>query len=154
VQSIHLVPFALLLVCPDIPLLLQLLQVVMNILFELSHALCRKGMRDCLPLARMFRPIPRIEQTSSNTHKRVIVFALEEAVTVPIYLRDSIGVGNTDVVRLNAHELPVFGMCVMNGKETFAATALSEKPEICEGSREGRGDGTYLPVSDIRQKIV
>jgi hypothetical protein len=154
VQSVHLEPFTLLFIRPNVPLFLQLLEVMMNVLFKLTNALCRKGMRDCLPLARMFGPIPCVEQATSDTHKRIIVLALEEAVAMPIDLRDGIGVGNANMVGLNAHELPVFGVRVMNSEVALAATTLSEKPEVCKGSGEGRGDGADLPVADIRKQVV
>jgi hypothetical protein len=148
-QSVHLVPIALLLIRSDVPLFLQLFQVVVDVLFELSHALCRKGMRHRLPLPRMFRAVPCVEQSPTNAHKRIVVLALEEAVSVAIYLRDSVRIRNTNVVWLDAHELAVFGVGGVNSEEAFPLTTLCEEPEVCECGREGRGYGADLPIADV-----
>lgn len=78
VERIHMIPFSLLLSAlrPSIPLLLQLFKVMMNILLKLQHTLGRKGVRYRLSLSRMFRTIPRVEQTTPDRHEGVVVLAL------------------------------------------------------------------------------
>jgi hypothetical protein len=51
-------------------------------------------MADNLPLSCMFRSVPRVEQTSPDTNECIVEFGLQEAVTVTVYLVDSVVVGN------------------------------------------------------------
>lgn len=76
VQRVHLVPSSLDTVRSAIPLGLQLLQIVVDILLELQHALGGKGVSDRLPLSRVLSAIPSVEQSPPNGHKGIVVLAL------------------------------------------------------------------------------
>lgn len=154
VQSVHLVPISLLLIRSNIPLLLQLLQIVVNVLLELPHALRRERVRHSLSLARMLRTISCIEQSPFNAHKRVVVFALQETVAVAVDLRDRICVGNANMVWLDSHKLAILCVRVMDCKVTLALTTLCEKPEVRPCGGEGCGDVANLPIADVGQKVV
>lgn len=80
----------------------------------------------------MFRPIPCIEQPSTNAHKSIIVLALEKAVTMSVDLGDRIGIRDADMMRLNSHKFAVFGVCGVDGEEALPLTALREEPEVRE----------------------
>jgi hypothetical protein len=153
-QSVHLIPIPLFLIRPNVPLPLQLLQIMMNILFKLTHTLRRERMRHCLPLPRMFRAVPRVEQPAPDAHKRVVVLALEEPVAVPVDMRDRICVRNANVVRLDAHQLAVLRVCGVHCEVPLALPALREQPEVGPRGGEGRGDVADLPVSDVWEEVV
>lgn len=127
---------------------------MMNILFKLPHTLRRKRMRHRLPLARMFRTIPRIEQSPSNTHKGIIILAFQEPIAVAVDLWNGICVRDANVVRLDAHEFAVFGVCGVHGEKALSAAALGEQPEVCEGRGEWGGDGADLPVAEVGEEVV
>lgn len=109
-QSIHLIPVALLLIRPDIPLLLQFFQVVVDVLLKLSNTLCRKCMAHSLPLPGVFCTVSRIEQPSTNAHESIVVLTLEEPIAMPVNVWYRIGVGDTNMVWLYAYQLSVFGV--------------------------------------------
>ena len=154
-QRIHMVPFSLLFSAfrPSIPLLLQLFKVMMNILLKLQHTLGRKGMRNCLPLPRMFRAIPRVEQTASYRHESIIVLAFQEPVAVTVDLWDSVRICDTDVMRLQANKFSVLLVCFMNGEIAFPEPALVQEPKICPGGWEWRWNVANLPVADVREDV-
>ena len=56
-------------------------------------------MRNDLPLPRMFLPIPRIKQPSSDTDKRIVEIGLDEARAVTVDDRDGSGRSYGYVIR-------------------------------------------------------
>jgi hypothetical protein len=56
-------------------------------------------MRNNLPLPRMFLPIPRIKQPSSNTDKRIVEIGLDESRAVAVDDRDGGWGSYGDVIR-------------------------------------------------------
>lgn len=88
----------------------------------------RKHMRDNLPLSRVFRSIPRVEQTPSDTDKRIVKLGLEESVSVAVNLVDSGMVRNGDVIRRDSNELAVLLVLVMNDFVSVAPSCLTGEP--------------------------
>lgn len=85
-------------------------------------------MRDNLPLSRVFRSIPRVEQTPSDTDKRIVKLGLEESVSVAVNLVDSGMVRNGDVIRRDSNELAVLLVLVMNDFVSVAPSCLTGEP--------------------------
>lgn len=148
-QSVHLVPVSLLLVRSYVPLLLQFFQVVVDVLLKLPHTLRRESMRHSLPLPRMLRTIPCVEQPPSDAHKRIVVLALQEAIAVAVDLRYGVCVRNANVMWLYAHELAVLCVRFVDCEVTFALATLYQEPEIRPCGRKGSRDIADLLVPDV-----
>jgi len=76
----------------------------------------------------VFFTVSRIEQPSTNAHESIVVLALEESIAMPVDLWYRIGVGNTNMVWLNAHQLSVLGVRSVDCEEALPLTALSDQP--------------------------
>ena len=85
-------------------------------------------MRNNLPLSCVLRPIPRVEQTPSDTDKCIVKFGLEESVSVAVNLVYSDMVRNGDVVRCDSHKLAVLLVLVMYNLVSVAPSCLSSEP--------------------------
>jgi hypothetical protein len=59
-----------------VPLLLELLKVVVDILFKLADGFSREGMRDSFAFPRMFSAVTRIEKAAADRDEGVVVLAV------------------------------------------------------------------------------
>jgi len=107
-------------------------------------------MRNSLSLSRVFCSVPRIEESSLNAYKSIIVLALEETSTVAIDDGDGSGVCDGDVVGLDADEFAVRLVGLVYGEVSSAAAALVHEPEVGEGCWEGGGHIADRPVAEVR----
>lgn len=57
-------------------------------------------------------------------------------------------------MRLEPHQRPIFGVCIMHSLVSLATTALGKEPEVRKCRGEGRGDVTQARCLEIRDKIV
>ena len=70
-----------------------------------------------------------------------------------IYDRDSFRIRYRDVVWLDANQLPILLMCIVNSFEALTTPALIQKPEIGERGRARAGDVTNGMRADVRKEI-
>lgn len=75
-QCIHGIVVALCTLCPRIPLLLQLLEVVVNVLLELTNGFRGEGVGNSLALAGVLSAVAGIEEAAADGNESVIVFAV------------------------------------------------------------------------------
>lgn len=94
-------------------------------------------MTDDLPLSRMFRPIPRIEQSPPNTNKRIIKLGLQEPIAVPVNLWNSLIIRNRDMVRCDPDECAVLLVLRVDDLVAVSVSCLTGEPEFGEGGWEG-----------------
>lgn len=87
----------------------------------------------------MLRSIPRVEQTPSDTDKRIVKLGLEESVSVAVNLVDSGMVRNGDVIRRDSDKLAVLLVLVMHDLVSVAPSCLSCQPQLGERGGEWAG---------------
>lgn len=68
--------------------------------------------------------------------------------------RDSFRIRYRDMVRLDANQLPILPMCMINSFEASATPALVQKPEIGESGCSRARDVTNRMRAYIRKEIV
>lgn len=111
-----------------IPLSLQLLEIGVHVHLKLANRLRREGMRHGFAFARVFSPVARVEQAAADGHEGVVVVALQEAVAVPVHHRDGARIRDADMVRRDAHQLPVLLVRRVHGEVSSTAPRLVEQP--------------------------
>jgi hypothetical protein len=102
----------------------------------------------------MLGPIARVEEAAAYRDKGVVVLALQETIAVSVDLGDSIGVGNTDVVWLDANEHAVLLVRLVDGQIALPLAGLPEQPEVGPRGREGGRDVADAPIAEVRQQVV
>lgn len=80
VECIHLIPATLLGIRALVPLLLQLLKVVVDVLLELADRFRREGVRDSLALAGVLGAVAGVEEATADGDEGVIVFTVSMSV--------------------------------------------------------------------------
>lgn len=58
-----------------VPLLAEFLEIVVNVLFELSNGFGRESVSDGLAFTCVFTAVARVEETAADGDKGVVVFA-------------------------------------------------------------------------------
>lgn len=93
----------------------------------------RKHMADNLPLPRVLRPVPRVEQSPPNTDERIVKLGLQESIAVAVNLGDSRRVRNGDMIRCDPDEFPVTLVLCVDDLVSVPAACLTRDPEFGEG---------------------
>lgn len=146
-----------------VPLLHEQLNVAVDILFELANGLHTEGMRHGLALARMFRPVARVEQSTADGDKGIIEvptqrqlvsighfrlqlaalgartgdIRLEETVSVPIDHRNGRIIRNGDIPRGETDQFSILLVGFVHGEKAMALSRLQHQPEVGEAGHAG-----------------
>lgn len=73
---------------------------------------------------------------------------------MPVYCLDRTVIRNRDMVRLDAHQLAVLLVGIVDGLVATPAAALVEQPEVGERGREGGGDVEVVPALEPGHQVV
>jgi hypothetical protein len=94
-------------------------------------------MGDNLPLSRVLCSVPGVEQTPSDTDKRIVKLGLQESVAMAVNFVDSGVVRDGDVVGRDSDEFAVLLVLVVDDLVSVATSCLPGEPELGDCGWEG-----------------
>lgn len=123
-QTIHLGILAMSILRHLVPLQNKLVKIAMHILLELANTLLAESMRHSLSFAGMLDSVSRIEESSLDADKSVVVLTLQESSAVTIDDGNGIGICDRHVMRLDPDQFAVFLVGCVDGQISPPTTTL------------------------------
>jgi hypothetical protein len=151
-----------------IPLLTELLEIAMDVLFELADGLGGECVRNSLALAGVLSTIARVEEstadrdegiivvtvrmlvlTSCSSYTKCCILPLQKPIPMRVDHRYSLSVCNGDMIWLQPDKCPILLMRIMHSEISRAFPRLQQQPKVGELCGEWTRDIAYLPVAYI-----